>query len=133
MSTHLIIARTSGFMTCLFLMVLACAVPADVSAQNVVTEPEFPGGTTGLITYLSQQIKYPASAYQDKVEGLSVISFVIEKNGKVSNATVKKGFHKDCDAEALRVVRSMPDWTPGKKGGKNVRTEYTLPVQFKLN
>jgi protein TonB len=116
---------------------VAFFAPATATAQKVVTDPEvlpeYPGGMQAMMTYLGNNITYPEAARKKNVEGMSVVTFIIEKDGQVSNVSLKKGFDKDCDAEAMRVVKAMPAWTPGKKGGKKVRTEYNLPIKFKLN
>ena len=119
------------------LILAAIFAPATATAQKIVTDPEvlpeYPGGMQAMMTYLGSNIHYPETAKNKNVEGMAVVSFIIEKDGHVSNVSIKKGFDKDCDAEAMRVVKAMPSWTPGKKGGKNVRTEYKLPIKFKLN
>lgn len=130
LTKHLLMAGT-------VLAFVAFFAPATATAQKVVTDPEvlpeYPGGMQAMMTYLGNNIKYPETAKNKNVEGMSVVTFVIEKDGQVSNVSIKKGFDKDCDAEAMRVVKAMPAWTPGKKGGKKVRTEYNLPIKFKLN
>lgn len=112
------------------------AVPHRQSSSQVETEvdkqPEFPGGMTALMTYLSNNIHYPESAVKAKTTGKVVVSFVVSKNGKVTQAKIKKGVSKELDAEALRVVSSMPDWTPGEKNGNKVDAEMFLPVAFQL-
>lgn len=94
--------------------------------------PEFIGGQTALVTYLSNAITYPESAKNSKIEGTVYVSFMVEKTGKVLNSKIKKSVHADLDAEALRVVTSMPDWNPGEKNGKTVNCEMVLPINFKL-
>lgn len=96
--------------------------------------PEFPGGVQALMQYLGSNIKYPEQAKKDSVQGRVFISFVIEKDGQVSNAEVLRGIGGGCDLESLRVVNSMPKWSPGKdENGNPVRVAYNLPVKFKLN
>ncbi len=116
---------------------VAFLTPSMATAQKVVTDPEvlpeYPGGMQAMMTYIGNNIKYPETARKKNVEGMSVVTFIIEKDGQVSNVSLKKGFDQDCDAEAMRVVKAMPVWTPGKKGGKKVRTEYNLPIKFKLS
>lgn len=94
--------------------------------------PEFPGGMTELMSWLSENIKYPAEAVKQKIEGRVFVSFIIEKDGSVSNLTIAKGAHELLDQEALRIVGLMPKWEPGKDKGKLVRCRYTLPISFKL-
>ena len=82
--------------------------------------------------FIGANLKYPESAYKAKLSGLVVVGFTIDTDGTVKDASVKKGFHADCDAEALRVVKSMPKWKPASKGGKTVATEMNLPIKFAL-
>lgn len=105
------------------------------SIYNVCAKmPEFPGGTGELLNYMSSNIKYPKSAVEKNLEGRVFVMFVIEKDGSISNIEILKGFDKECDAEAVRVVSSMPKWNPGvNKEGEVVRTKYTIPVVYKLN
>jgi len=93
---------------------------------------EFPGGTNALMKFLQQKLRYPAAASENGIEGRVAVSFVIEKDGSISNATVVKGVNPALDKEALRVVLSMPKWKPAKQAGKNVRFKYTVPITFKL-
>lgn len=102
------------------------------SIYRVVEQmPEFPGGTAKMLTFISENIKYPQSAKEKGIEGKCYIQFVIDVDGSVTNVELMRGFDKECDAEALRVVNSMPKWKPGKKDGKPVRTIYMIPVAFK--
>ena len=95
--------------------------------------PEFPGGTEKFMEYLSSNIKYPEEAKEKGISGRVFIQFVIEKDGSVTNVKVMKGIGALCDDEAVRVVKSMPKWKPGKQKGKPVRVNYILPVSFKLD
>ena len=98
------------------------------------TMPQFPGGPNELMKYLSENTKYPESAKANKIEGRVYVRFVIEKDGSVTNAEALRGIDKECDAEALRVVSSMPNWQPGiNKEGEAVRCRFTIPFIFKLN
>jgi len=94
--------------------------------------PEFPGGDKALYQFLAKNIKYPAVAKDNGIEGKVYIKFVINEDGSVSQANVARGIGGGCDEEALRVVKDMPKWKPGKQRGKNVKVWYTLPVYFKL-
>ena len=100
-----------------------------------VTEvmPEYPGGPNEMMKYLQENIKYPQSAKDNKIEGRVYVTFVVEKDGSITNATVLRGIDKECDAEALRVVSSMPKWTPGQHKGEVVRTQFTIPIYYKFN
>ena len=105
----------------------------DSIYQMVEVMPEFPGGTAKMMDYLSKNIKYPEEAKEKGISGRVFLSFVIEKDGAVSNVKVAKGIGKECDDEALRVVKAMPKWKPGLQKGKPVRVNYMLPIFFKLD
>ena len=94
--------------------------------------PDFPGGTQKLADYLAKNIKYPPMARESGIQGRVFISFVVEPDGSVSNVNVMRSLGGGCDEEAVRVVKSMPKWKPGKQRGKPVRVSYILPVNFKL-
>ena len=94
--------------------------------------PTFPGGEEALFKYLSKSTKYPAMAVDAGITGTVYVNFVVDKDGKVKSAKVVRGIHSACDKEALRVVNSMPKWTPGKQRGKSVRVSYNLPIKFTL-
>ncbi len=98
----------------------------------VETMPSFPGGQEKLMHYLATNIKYPQIARESNVQGRVYISFVVEPDGSVSNVKVLRGIGAGCDEEAMRVVKAMPRWSPGKQRGKAVRVSYNLPVNFKL-
>jgi protein TonB len=95
--------------------------------------PVFPGGDEALMNYLKEHIHYPAAARAGKTEGKVVISFIIDRNGTPTNLKLVRGIGKGCDEEALRVVRSLPKWAPGKVKGKEVKVQMNLPVKFMLN
>jgi len=94
--------------------------------------PEFPGGMNKLAEYLAKNIKYPQMARESGIQGRVFVNFVVEPDGSVSNVTVMRSLGGGCDEEAMRVVKSMPKWKPGKQRGKAVRVSYILPVNFKL-
>jgi periplasmic protein TonB len=94
--------------------------------------PAFPGGETEMMKYLGKNIRYPAAAQRAGVEGLVVLSFVVSKTGEISEIQVVKGLGAGCDEEAMRVVKTMPKWTPGKQNGREVPVRYTLPVRFTI-
>jgi protein TonB len=104
----------------------------DLVATYVEQMPEFSGGDQALMKYLSNNIVYPASALRDTVEGRVMIKFVVGKNGQIRDAEVVKHLTTDLDAEALRVVRNMPAWKPGRQNGRAVSVSYMLPVKFVL-
>lgn len=104
------------------------------SVYDVVEQmPSFPGGISGLRTYLNQNIRYPAEAQENCVQGRVVVSFVVEKDGHISDVTVLRSVDPSLDKEAVRVVRNMPRWSPGKQGREPVRVRYNVPVSFRLN
>ena len=94
--------------------------------------PDFPGGTQKLADYLAKNIKYPQMARESGIQGRVFINFVVEPDGSISNVNVMRSLGGGCDEEAVRVVKSMPKWKPGKQRGKPVRVSYILPVNFKL-
>lgn len=98
----------------------------------VEQQAEFPGGQAALMRWLSQNVRYPEAAQQNDVQGRVVVKFVVEKDGSIGAATIVKGVDKDLDREALRVVKKMPKWQPGKNNGVAVRSYFNLPVVFKL-
>lgn len=111
--------------------------PAEKAAEEeifMVVEqmPEFPGGIKELMDYLGTNVKYPENAMKKNVQGRVVVQFVVEKDGSLSEASVIRSIDPDLDAEALRVVQTMPKWKPGMQKGQAVRVKYTLPVSFKL-
>lgn len=104
------------------------------SVYDVVEQmPSFPGGISGLRTYLNQNIRYPAEAQETCAQGRVVVSFVVGKDGHISDVTVLRSVDPSLDKEAVRVIRNMPRWTPGKQGGEPVKVRYNVPVSFRLN
>ena len=113
-------------------------VTKKTSATDKVYEvceqmPIFPGGDAALMKYLSENVKYPALAIKAQEQGRVVVSFTVEKHGAISDVKVARSVTPSLDAEAVRVVKAMPKWTPGKQGGQLVRVRYNVPVSFKLN
>ena len=108
----------------------------EVVEQEVFTiveeMPSYPGGDVKMYEYLGKNIKYPQIARESGIQGRVFVNFVVEPDGSVSNVKVLRGIGGGCDEEAIRVVKSMPKWKPGKQRGKAVRVSYTLPVVFKL-
>ena len=98
----------------------------------VEEEPEFPGGMEALYRYLASNIKYPREAKNEMIQGTVYVSFVIEKDGSVSNIKVLRNIGGGCGEEAVRVVQAMPKWKPARQRGKRVRAQYTLPIKFNL-
>ena len=101
--------------------------------ENVDSQPEFPGGSQALYAYLGNNVKYPQAAVERNVQGKVLVSFVVERDGSISQARVVRTVDQALDREALRVILAMPRWKPGSMGGKNVRVRYTVPITFRLN
>ncbi len=98
----------------------------------VEQQPLFPGGPAALMKYLSENTKYPVVAQENGVQGRVIVQFVVEKDGSISDVHVLRGVDPSLDKEAVRVVKSMPRWTPGKQNGITVRVNYRVPVLFRL-
>jgi protein TonB len=116
-------------------------VPVEVEEEEVVEQeifqiveemPAYPGGDQKLMEFIAKGIKYPQIARETGIQGRVFVGFVVEPDGSVSNVKVLRGIGGGCDEEAMRVVKSMPKWKPGKQRGKAVRVSYMLPVNFKL-
>ena len=107
-------------------------LPQDSIYEIVEVMPVFPGGETGMMKYLSDNIKYPEEAMKADIEGRVLTRFIINSDGSISDVEISKSVHPLLDAEALRVVSSMPNWTPGKVNGKAVKVRFMLPITFRL-
>lgn len=94
--------------------------------------PEFPGGTPALRKFLAESVKYPVVAQENGIQGKVYVNFVVNKDGSVSGAKIARGVDPSLDAEALRVVSTLPKWKPGKQRGVPVRVSYTVPISFVL-
>jgi len=94
--------------------------------------PEFPGGETALQKYLRSSVKYPTIAMENGIQGKVYVGFVVERNGTISNVRIARGVDVSLDREAMRVVRLMPKWIPGKQNGEPVRVSFTAPINFVL-
>ena len=94
--------------------------------------PEFPGGQDALNRFLVRNIKYPLLAQENGIQGRVVCQFVVNSDGSIVDISVVRGVEESLDKEAIRVIKSMPKWTPGRQGGKSVRVKYTLPIRFQL-
>ena len=101
----------------------------DVVEEN----PEFVGGMAKLYEYLGKNIQYPEMAKENGIQGKVFVQFVVWKDGTIKDVKVVKGVHNTLNEESLRVVKSMPKWTPGKQRGKAVNTRFTLPVKYKIS
>ena len=95
--------------------------------------PEFPGGDLGLMKFIQKNVRYPAIAKEYNITGKVYISFIVDKQGRVTNVKIVRGVDKNLDAEALRVVSLLPKYKPGKQRGKAVRVMFTIPINFTLN
>lgn len=100
----------------------------EVVEQN----PTFPGGTAALMSWLSQNIKYPVIAAENGVKGRVIVQFVVEKDGSITDVVVVKSVDPSLDKEATRVIKNMPHWIPGRQNGSPVRVRFTVPVTFTL-
>src|SRR5574344_41547 len=108
--------------------------PEDQKKIHVIVEkmPEFKGGAEAMNNFLVRNIRYPLIAQENNIQGRVICQFVVNSDGRIVDVEVVRGVEASLDAEADRVIKSMPPWTPGKQGGKNVRVKYTLPIRFKL-
>jgi protein TonB len=100
--------------------------------QVVEQMPEFPGGMDKLMEYLSKNIKYPSIAQENNIQGRVIVEFVVNKDGSIVEPKVMRSVDTSLDNEAMRVIKSMPKWNPGKQRGKAVRVKFTVPVLFRL-
>ena len=116
-------------------------VPVEVEEEEVVEQeifqiveemPSYPGGDQKLMEYIAKNIKYPQIARESGIQGRVFVGFVVEPDGHVSNVKLLRGIGGGCDEEAMRVIKSMPKWKPGKQRGKAVRVSYQIPVMFEL-
>ena len=94
--------------------------------------PEYPGGAMAMMEFLQDNMKYPADAEKQKVQGKVMVSFIVETDGSITDVKVMKNVFPSLDAEAIRVVKAMPRWTPGKQKGKVVRVHFSLPIAYRL-
>ena len=110
-------------------------VPNKERVYQVVEQmPQFPGGQAAMMQFLQKSIRYPAEAREADAQGRSIVQFIVNSNGNINNAEiVKSSGNEALDKEALRVINSMPTWSPGTQGGKRVNTRLTLPIAFKIN
>ena len=115
----------------------AARAAKEAETAEPVTEveqmPAFPGGSYGLMSFLARNIKYPAEAQENGIQGRVIVQVVIDTDGSVTEAKINKGVDPYLDKEALRVVTSMPKWAPGKVGDKAVKVTFTFPVNFRLS
>ncbi|NDW13408.1 energy transducer TonB [Bacteroides sp. 214] len=107
-------------------------VNEDEIFEVVEQSPEFPGGMSALMSFLSKNIKYPSIAAENGTQGTVTIQFVVNRDGSVVDPVVLRGVDPYLDKEAMRVIKTMPKWKPGMQRGKAVRVKYTVPVRFRL-
>lgn len=109
------------------------AVPSDDKVYDVVEEvPTFPGGEKALAKYLRDNLQYPSAASDNGIQGCVMLSFIVERDGSISHIEITRLVDPSLAKEAMRLVKSMPKWNPGKQNGKVVRTRYNLPINFRL-
>ena len=108
------------------------AVAAPVVYYTAEQLPAFPGGTTAFLQFLKQKVQYPKEALQRNIEGQVHLRFIVDEEGRLLDPHVVRGLGSGLDEEALRLVRIMPWWIPGRVNGQPVRVAYTLPIAFKL-
>jgi protein TonB len=104
--------------------------------DNIVEEEaQFPGGRSAMMKFMSENLRYPQVAVEQDIQGKSYLQFIVLETGELTDIKVKRGIPgcPECDAEAVRMVKLMPKWIPGKNNGKAVKSYYVLPVTFKLN
>ena len=108
-------------------------VEENVVFKVVETMPSFPGGDAALMKYISDNVRYPAIAQENGIQGRAICQFTVEKDGSISDIQiVRSAGDETLDKEAKRVIKSMPKWSPGKQRGKAVRVSYTIPINFRL-
>ncbi len=113
------------------------SAPIEEEEDNVIFQvvekmPSFPGGDAALFKFLNENVKYPVIAQENGVQGRVICQFVVNRDGSIVDVEVVRSVDASLDKEAIRVIKSMPKWSPGQQRGKPVRVKYTLPVNFKL-
>ena len=104
----------------------------DKVFEKVEDMPEFPGGEQAMMDFVAKNVQYPKEAMEKGISGRVMVGFIVEKDGSISETEVVKGIGGGCDEEAVRVVKAMPKWKPGKEKGKPVRVSYMMPITFRL-
>lgn len=125
----------SVMIACCFLTANAQKTVVSQNNQKVYEHPEvmpeYPGGMSAMVEFLSKNVKYPKDAAKQKVEGRVLVWFVVETDGSLTDVKVAKKVFPSLDAEAIRMVKTMPKWTPGKHNDQPVRVRFALPIVFK--
>ena len=104
----------------------------DKVLEKAEVMPEYPGGEQAMMDFVAKNVQYPKEAMEKGISGRVMVGFIVEKDGSISETEVVKGIGGGCDEEAVRVVKAMPKWKPGKEKGKPVRVSYMMPIFFKL-
>ena len=104
----------------------------DKVLEKAEVMPEYPGGDQAMMDFVAKNVQYPQEARDKEISGRVLVSFIVEKDGSIAEVKVVKGIGGGCDEEAVRVVKAMPKWKPGKDKGKPVRVSYMMPFTFKL-
>jgi len=112
---------------------IATGEPNDRIFTSVEVEPQFPGGIDAFGRFLGTHIHYPAAARKNRIQGRVIVTMVVEKDGSVSDVKIARGVSDDIDAEAMRVIKSSPKWSPGIQNGRPVRVSYAVPISFTLD
>jgi len=107
-------------------------VKEKIWSCGVEQMPSFPGGQNALLEYLAANVRYPDDCEETSVQGRVIVSFVVERDGSITEAKVVKSVYPSLDEEALRVVKGMPKWIPGSLNGERIRTKYMIPITFRL-
>ena len=123
-------------------IVAICMIACTQNVQSTATEyfsyetveekPEYPGGMDELSKFLSKNLRYPVICQENNIQGKVIVQFIVNKEGSIEEVSIATGVDANLDAEALRVVKMMPKWKPGKQGGKEVHVKCTIPVGFTL-
>jgi TonB family protein len=101
--------------------------------MEVDKKPTFAGGAPAFVDYLNKNLNYPKTAREDNISGRVLVTFIVERNGQISNVSVVQGIGGGCDEEAIRVMKNAPTWQPGELNGEPVRVRATIPITFRLN
>ena len=104
----------------------------DKVLEKAEVMPEFPGGEQAMMKFVAENVQYPQEARDKEISGRVLVGFIVEKDGSIAEVKVVKGIGGGCDEEAVRVVKAMPKWKPGKDKGNPVRVSYMMPFTFKL-
>jgi protein TonB len=104
----------------------------DKVLEKAEVMPQFPGGDQAMMKFVSENVQYPEEAKEKEISGRVLVGFIVEKDGSVNEVKIVRGIGGGCDEEAVRVVKAMPKWKPGKQDGKTVRVSYTMPFFFKM-